>query len=192
MIRSPNATKWTCKIKPLLLLEHDDGKKRRAFVYESAISWILSLFFDSQITTDGKLVVQSRYDVSTTKLIAWWWNASNADIIRKNEPTHDRIIANNQNSRSTNEMLSSIKNLTPCSDEFSIYSFKIRFKWPIFRDFFSLFTQNCWYFSRSEWVSLNSFRKMDKIQLYRNNVPQTTIKPQLCKLKCSFDDNTSL
>lgn len=35
-------------------------KNNEQFVYESAISWILSLFFDSQITTDGKLVVQSR------------------------------------------------------------------------------------------------------------------------------------
>lgn len=93
--------------------------------YLSATAWTLSLFFDSQTTTDGKFVFQSRYDVSTTKLIALWWNASNADRIKNADPTHDKTIDTNQNIRSKKVIFSSIINLTPCNDEFSKNSFRI-------------------------------------------------------------------
>lgn len=114
--------------------------------YLSATSCILSLFLDSQTATDGKLVVQSRYEVSTTKLIALCWNASRADKIKKHEPTHDKIMANSQKIRSTNEILTSIRNLTPCNDEFSMYSFKVSFKCPILLLLVYFFEFQLWQF----------------------------------------------
>lgn len=129
-------------------------------VYLSATSWILSLFFDSQTTTDGKFVVQSRYELSTTKLIALLWNASNADMIKNADPIHDKIMANNQKSRSKNEISSSMRNLTPCNDEFFIYSFIISLQRPILHVFFFQFERPNWKFDHfcrftySFWVSI--------------------------------------
>lgn len=122
--------KWIFLVK-LLCRNH-----LNQIVYLSATSWILSLFFDSQTTTDGKLVVQSRYELSTTKLIALLWNASNADMIKNADPIHDKMMANNQKSRSKNEISSSMRNLTPCNDEFFMYSFIISLQRPISTVFF--------------------------------------------------------
>lgn len=90
--------------------------------YLSDTSWTRSIFFDSQMTIAGKWVSQSRYDVSTTKLIALCWNASRAELISNADPTQDRITQANQNSLSMIWLFGSTTNLMPCKDEFSKYS----------------------------------------------------------------------
>lgn len=91
-------------------------------IYLSDTAWTRSIFFDSQMTMAGKCVSQSRYDVSTTKLIALCWNASMAELISNADATQDIIMQANQNSLSMIWLFGSTTNLMPCKDEFSKYS----------------------------------------------------------------------
>lgn len=132
---SSSVKSWSAPqmLETKVLQSYFTNKLLWTFTYRSAISRMRSVFFVSHTTTDGKCVSQSRNDVSTTKLMALCWNASIADIISRADATQDKITHISQNTRSTKWICSSMRNRTPCNDEFAIYSFTISLQRPILR-----------------------------------------------------------